>query len=62
MTHKQLRKIANEIARNEKIIQENIDEDAVTKAQDEIISLSSQLDIFDLLYLDELLQEMLKKS
>ncbi len=60
MTHKQLKKLATKIAKNEKIIQENIDKDAVTKAQDEIISLSSQLDIIDLLFLDEMLQDMLK--
>ena len=60
MTHKQLKKLATKIAKNEKIIQENIDKDAVTKAQDEIISLSSQLDIMDLLFLDEMLQDMLK--
>ena len=62
MTHKKLKKLAVQIANNERIIQENKDKDLVTKAQDEIIFLSSQLDLDDLLYLDELLQDMLKKS
>lgn len=62
MTHKKLKKLAIRIANNERIIQENKDKDLVTKAQDEIIFLSSQLDLDDLLYLDELLQDILKKS
>lgn len=62
MTHKELNKLANKIADCERIIQENKDQNAVTKAQDEIILLSSQLDIMDLLYLDDILQEILKKS
>lgn len=61
MTKKQLRKLAERIAANERIIQANADPSAVTKAQDAIISLSSQLDIMDLFALDDLLQEMLKK-
>jgi hypothetical protein len=61
MTKKQLRNLAERIAANERIIQANADPSAVTKAQDAIISLSSQLDIMDLLALDDLLQEMLKK-
>jgi len=61
MTKKQLRKLAERIAANERIIQANADPSAVTKAQDTIISLSSQLDIEDLLALDDLLQKMLEK-
>lgn len=61
MTKKQLRKLAERIAANERIIQAGTDLNAVTKAQDTIIFLSSQLDIEDLLALDDLLQEMLKK-
>lgn len=62
MTHKQLKKLAVKMADCERMIQKNSDKDLVTKAQDEIIFLSSQLDLEDLFYLDELLQDMLTKS
>lgn len=61
MTKKQLTKLAEQIAANERVIQTSNDPDAVTKAQDTIIFLSSQLDIEDLLLLDEILQKTLKK-
>lgn len=61
MTHKQLKKLATKIANAEKIIQENTNQDLVTKAQDEIILLSSQLGLEDMLYLDDLLRKKLKK-
>ena len=61
MTHKQLKKLATKIVNAEKIIQENANQDLVTKAQDEIILLSSQLGLEDMLYLDDLLRKKLKK-
>ena len=59
MTQKQLKSLATKIAVNEKIIQTSKDPSAVTKAQDAIYFLSSQLDIEDMLALDDIIQEIL---
>lgn len=62
MKKKELQRLANKIANAEKIIQANNNEEEVTRAKQEIISLSSRIDPFDLDALDEMIQELLKNS
>lgn len=62
MKKTELRNLANKIAAAELVIQSGEDKDAVRKAQEEIVSLSRYIDIFDLDLLDEMVQEILKKN
>lgn len=61
MTKRELKKLAQKIAKLEKIIQENKDEESVSQAQKKINSLSKQIKSpEDIWYLDELILEELE--
>ena len=60
MTKRQLTKLAQRIAKLEKIIQTSDDKERVLKAQKKITSLSTGLETDELWYLDELIQEQLE--
>lgn len=61
MTKRELKKLAQKIAKLEKIIQENKDEESVSQAQKKINSLSKQIkNPEDMWYLDELILEELE--
>ena len=61
MTKRELKKLAQKIAKLEKIIQENKDEESVSQAQKKINSLSKQIkNPEDIWYLDELILEELE--
>lgn len=61
MTKRELKKLAQKIAKLEKIIQENKDEESVSQAQKKINSLSKQIKSpEDMWYLDELILEELE--
>lgn len=62
MNKEKLRKLAQQIADAEKIIQTSKDKDEIRKAQSTIISLSGKVSLFDLDVLDDMVQEILKKS
>ena len=61
MTKRELKKLAQKIAKLEKIIQENKDEESVSQAQKKINSLSKQIKSpEDIWYLDEFILEELE--
>ena len=61
MTKRELKKLAQKIAKLEKVIQANEDQEQVKKAQRKITSLCSQVrDPEEIWYLDELVQEELE--
>ena len=61
MTKRELKKLAQKIAKLEKIIQENKDEESVSQAQKKINSLSKQIKSpEDMWHLDELILEELE--
>lgn len=63
MKRKELKRIAEKIAKNEKIIQNGKDMKQKMEAEANIMKLSEQLDnIEDILKVDELVQEILKKN
>lgn len=63
MKRKELKRIAEKIAKNEKIIQNGKDMKQKMEAEANIMKLSEQLEnIEDILRVDELVQEILKKN
>lgn len=63
MKRKELKRIAEKIAKNEKIIQNGKDMKQKMEAEANIMKLSEQLEnIEDILKVDELVQEILKKN
>ena len=63
MKRKELKNLAEKIAKCEKIIQTNEDKEKVRKAEQEIMRISSSVaDLDDLLIIDELVMEILEKN
>ena len=62
MKNKELKQLAQKIAKYEKIIASSSDEQKVKEAKVEIMKLSSSLSWQDLDLLDEMIQEILKNS
>ena len=63
MKKKDLKKLAEKIAEQELIIQQNSDEASVEKAKEKIMKFSGSVtDFQDLDLLDEMIQEILEKS
>lgn len=63
MKRKELKRIAEKIAKAEYIIQTSSDLKAIAKAEQDIISLSGSVDdIEDMLVVDELVQELLNEK
>ena len=60
MKKKELKNLAEKIAKYEKIVQTSNDKNAVRKAEEEIMKLSSHVDSFeDMVAIDELVMEFL---
>lgn len=63
MKRKELKNLAQKIAKQEKIVQTSADQKEIKKAQDEILRLSSSVTNYeDIFYIDELVQEFLENS
>lgn len=63
MKHKELKNLAQKIAKCEKIVQTSTDKNAIRRAQDEIMNLSGCVDsLEDIMILDEMIQDILEKS
>lgn len=63
MKRKELKALAEKIAKCEKIISTSDDPKAVRRAQDDIVDLSGRVDsIEDITIIDEMVQEILEKS
>ena len=63
MKRKELKRIAEKIAKAEYVIQTSSDPKAIAKAEQDIISLSGSVDdIEDILSVDELVQELLNEK
>lgn len=63
MKHKELKQIAEKIAKFEIIIQQNEDRATVKKAQEEIVNLSGKVhDLEDMAIIDEMVQEILTRK
>ena len=63
MKRKELKNLAEKIAKCEKIIQANENKEKVHKAEQEIMRISSSVaDLDDLLIIDELVMEILEKN
>lgn len=63
MKRKELKSLANKIAKLEQIIQRNEDPKQVQQAKDEIMKLSGHVDsLEDIMLMDELIQDILKNS
>ena len=63
MKRKELKNLAEKIAKCEKIIQTSTDTKEKAKAEQEIIRISSSVaDLDDLLQIDELVMEILEKN
>lgn len=62
MRNKELKNLAQKIAKCEMIIQEGEDEGEILQAQEEIMKLSSHIKSFeDIVIIDEMVQDILKK-
>lgn len=61
MTKKQIKQLAKRIAEYEKIIQDNLNAEAVEEAKTMIMKLSNDLEVEDMLILDEFIAELLEK-
>jgi hypothetical protein len=62
MRNKELKNLAQKIAKCEMIIQEGGDESETLRAQEEIMKLSSHIKNFeDIVIIDEMVQDILKK-
>lgn len=62
MKNKELKNLAQKIAKCEMIIQEGGDEGEILRAQEEIMKLSSHIKNFeDIVIIDEMVQDILKK-
>lgn len=63
MKKKELKHIAEKIAKAEFIIQNSDDKKAITRAQNDILTLSSSIDnLNDIIAIDEMVQEILSKK
>lgn len=63
MKRKELKNLANKIAKLEQIIQRNEDPKQVQQVKDEIMKLSGHVDsLEDIMLMDELIQDILKNS
>lgn len=62
MKKKELKKYAQRIAALEKIIESSDNRAEKLKAQDEIMSISGSLTPFDMMVIDEMVQEILEKN
>lgn len=62
MKKKELKKYAQRIAALEKIIESSDSRAEKLKAQDEIMSMSGSLTPFDMMVIDEMVQEILEKN
>ena len=63
MKRKELKNLANKIAKLEQIIQRNEDPKQVQQAKDKIMKLSGHVDsLEDIMLMDELIQDILKNS
>lgn len=63
MKKKELKELANKIAKCEYVIQTSSDNKAIRKAQDEIMQLSGRVDsLEDITTIDEMVQDILAKK
>lgn len=63
MKKKELRNLATKIAKLEKIIQSSDDKDEISKAENEIIKVSSSVkSLEDMMAIDEIVMELLAKN
>lgn len=63
MKRKELKNLAQKIAKLENIVQTSDDQKAISRAQDEIMTLSGHIQsIEDMVLLDDLIQELMNKS
>lgn len=63
MKRKELKNLAKKIAKLEKAVQSNSDQEATKKAQDELLHLCGQVtNLTDMLELDELIQEYIENE
>ena len=63
MTKKEIKKIAKELARLEKILKETTDSEVRYKAEQEIITLTNKIEDFeDMVIIDELVMEYLETT
>ena len=63
MKKKEIKNLAQKIAKYERIIQNSDDDKMVRQAQEEIMRLSSSVDSFDdMVAIDELVMELLEKN
>ena len=63
MKQKELKNLAKKIARQELIIRDSNDPDAIKRAESEIMKLSGHVDrLEEMVILDDLIQEILQKS
>ena len=62
MKKKEIKKLAERIAKLETIIEESDNRAEVLKAQDEIMSISGSISPFDMMIIDEMVQEILNKN
>lgn len=63
MKRKELKNLANKIAKLEQIVQRNEDPKQVQQAKGEIMKLSGHVDsLEDIMLMDELIQDILKNS
>ncbi len=64
MTKKQLKKLAKEMATLESVIQANENPEAVEKAKNDMMKLSesADLELEDMIALDEMISEILRKN
>ena len=63
MKQKELKNLAKKIAKQELIIRDSNDPDAIKRAESEIMKLSGHVDrLEEMVILDDLIQEILQKS
>lgn len=62
MKKKEIKKLAERIAKLETIIEESDNRAEVLKAQDEIMSISGSISPLDMMTIDEIVQEILNKN
>lgn len=63
MTKKEIKKIAKELARLEKILKETTDSEIRYKAEQEVITLTNKIEDFeDMVIIDELVMEYLETT
>ena len=62
MKKKEMKKLAERIAKLESIIEANENHAEVLRAKDEIMSISGALTPFNMMIIDEIVQEILEKN